>query len=310
MDVYKLHQRDTGSKAITKEGFEADTQKGPPWYPLSIDGTADDKPSPYAVCPACDNPIQIIGLYRLPKGVAEPYARHANHSVPGLAALDVARRACCCPYYQPRPHARSARREHLDTVGIKILSTLIEQFDRVVYLLEKDTGIRFSRQHLGKMLTTYRDWQGYLYTGATLLNVPWIFAYMSNAQSLFNQRVDADSDLGKAILAGVPDADIDAGGHIVNRVHADGSTRFFLLSVSFIHHAQTLDPDQGLVETMKMRVFSDTGGGLDTVPYLFETLITFDPAYFQNLLGLPEARARRRWDQVELARSVLGDRLP
>ncbi|MCB1733674.1 MAG: hypothetical protein H6981_01370 [Gammaproteobacteria bacterium] len=306
MDVYKLHQSDIGFQTISKEEFEAGTHKNPPWYPETESGSPQEQ-SPYAVCPGCDNPIQIIGLYKLPKGVTRPYARHANHSVPGLADLDVERRACCCPYYQPRPHHPASRRARLDGVARKILTTLIEQFDRVVYLLEKDTGVRFSRQHLRKMLTTYRYWQGYLYTGATLTNVPWIFAYMSNAQSLFNQRVDADSDLGKAILAGVPDANIDARGHIVNRVHADGHTRFFQLSVCFIHHTQAMDADQGLIETMKMRVFSDTGLGLEKAPVLFEKVIAFDPAYFQNLIGLPADRAKRRPDLVAVARDVLGD---
>jgi len=69
-----------------------------------------------------------------------------------------------------------ARKAVLDPVPRKILETLIDQFDHVVYLLQKETGIQFSPELLKQMLETYRSARGYLYYGATLQNVPWIFA--------------------------------------------------------------------------------------------------------------------------------------
>lgn len=87
-----------------------------PWYRSSGDGTS----SQFAVCPACDNPIQIIGLYRLPKGVSRPYGKHATKSVPGLATLNPETRDAC-PYFKPRPFKKTDRRPKLDDHARKIL---------------------------------------------------------------------------------------------------------------------------------------------------------------------------------------------
>lgn len=54
------------------------------------------------------------------------------------------------------------------------------------------------------MLQRYKGERGYLYTGATLRNVPWIFAYMSDATRLFGQKVIGNAELVKAIAAEVP----------------------------------------------------------------------------------------------------------
>lgn len=51
---------------------------------------------------------------------------------------------------------------------------MIEQFDRVVYILEKETQLVLSENALRGMLQRYKGERGYLYTGATLRNVPWI----------------------------------------------------------------------------------------------------------------------------------------
>ncbi|MDO5399174.1 MAG: hypothetical protein Q4G33_14750 [bacterium] len=58
---------------IEKTTFEQLTNKSAPYY---RDGFGH-----YAVCPRCDNPIQILGLYTKPK----LYGRHYTRSVKGLA---------------------------------------------------------------------------------------------------------------------------------------------------------------------------------------------------------------------------------
>lgn len=61
MDVYKLRIEDTESKIIDKEGFEAETFRRDPWYQPGSAG----KLAQFAVCPACDNPVQLVGRNRL-----------------------------------------------------------------------------------------------------------------------------------------------------------------------------------------------------------------------------------------------------
>ena len=300
MDVYKLMPNEIPHKTISRESFEADTRRKTPWYQTNERG----KEAHFAVCPACENPIQIIGLYNLPRNLEAPYGKHLTHGVPRLADNNPKARENC-PYFKPRQHQKSDRKQSIDGLPLKILCLLINQFDRVLYLMQKCTGITFSENYARKMLQTYRSEEGYLYTGATLMNVPWIFTYMADSQSLFGQRVGSNRELTDAILQHVPSADIDASGRIISRKLPNGKKQFFNLDVCFIHHRQRINGDHGgLTETMKMVVSTDIDGNIRDI---HKQTITFDHQHFQNLIHLPDDNGLRQPKLITLAKEILGD---
>lgn len=229
MDVYKVRIEDTESKIIDKEGFEAETFRRDPWYQPGSAG----KLAQFAVCPACDNPVQLVGLYELPPNVKNPFGKHATKSIRGIAPFDSEARNDC-PYFQPRQHKKTERKTRFDGVPRKILKLLIEQFDRVVYILEKETQLVLSENALRGMLQRYKGERGYLYTGATLRNVPWIFAYMSDATRLFGQKVIGNAELVKAIAAEVPGAEISSTGRLESKKVPGSKAAYFDLKMSFI----------------------------------------------------------------------------
>jgi hypothetical protein len=188
----------------------------------------------------------------------------------------------------------------LDPVPRKILETLIGQFDRVTFLLQKETGIQFSSELLKQMLETYRSADGYLYYGATLQNVPWIFAYMSNSKSIVGQYLRGDSDLIAAIREHDSAAWVDEDGQIVSR-----STEVPSLDVCYIAHRKCMDGDSGALEESMLMVVST-----DPEHWVYQKVIPFDYQAFQRLVQPPDEKARRRMDLVEMAREVLGDLLP
>jgi hypothetical protein len=298
MDEYKLYVEATSGKLIDKDQFEADTLRREPWYQSG----SGEKLSQFAVCPACDNPIQLVGLYQLPENVKNPYGKHAMWGVRGIAPLDTEARDNC-PYFKPRQHQKSDRKARFDGVPRKIIKLLIEQFDRVVYILEKQTQVVLSPRALRGMLERYKGEQGYLYTGATLRNVPWIFAYMSDATPLFAQKVNGNNELTKAILTHVPKAKIDSNGRL------DTATKgaFIDLKMSFIRHRIVKDSEASrLFESMVFVVSQSLKGDLMDV---HKDVITFEPHWFERLIQMPADHAYRRMDRVELAREVLGDLL-
>jgi hypothetical protein len=180
---------------------------------------------------------------------------------------------------------------------------MIEQFDRVVYILEKQTQVVLSPRALRGMLERYRGEQGYLYTGATLRNVPWIFAYMSDATPLFAQKVNGNDKLTKAVLTHVPKAKIDSNGRL------DTATKgaFIDLKMSFIRHRIIKDSEaSGLIESMVFVVSQSLKGELVDV---YKDVITFESRWFERLIQMPVDHPYRRMDRVELAREVLGDLL-
>ena len=87
MDTYKLRPKWTKINTISKENFEKDTGKLEPYYQV-------DRDSQYAVCPACDNPISIIGLYN-PNTKIRPYGKHYPKTVEKLAVYDRYRYEAC-----------------------------------------------------------------------------------------------------------------------------------------------------------------------------------------------------------------------
>ena len=301
MDVYKLRPSSAGFRKISRAAFEEDTKRRAPWYQRSRSGEL----SQFAVCPACDNPIQIIGLYRLPKSVSQPYGRHAGESIPRLARLDPASREAC-PYFKPRRYQKTDRKPCFDDQARKILQLLIDQFDRVVYLLGKQTGIWLTRKRLEDMLDTYRQMKGFMYMGATLINVPWIFAYMSNSFPLFYQKISDNPALAQAVSRSVPQAHIDERGRLTARKDNRGKTPFVAVEACFIHHTQDSNGSDGsLSETMTLVV---TAPQNEERLAVYKETIAFDHDFFQRLICSKDDRHRQP-NLVDLARSRLGDLL-
>lgn len=73
MDVFKAWPGRAESIVISQESYMRCTGGVAPWR---RDG--DKGPSYYAVCPLCDNPIQIVGLFRRQEEsrARRPYGRH------------------------------------------------------------------------------------------------------------------------------------------------------------------------------------------------------------------------------------------
>lgn len=155
------------------------------------------------------------------------------------------------------------------------------------------------------MLQAYRASEGYLYTGATLTNIPWIFAYMTNSTPLFGQRIYKNNDLVKSILEAIPAADITSDGRVTSKVFPDRKKSFFDLNICFVDHQLSTDAHTGvLTETMEMMVFTKKQGRPKNVHL---STLQFDHKHFENLINLPANQANREIDLVEMAETALGD---
>lgn len=301
MDEYKLKVEDLVGQPIDKSAYETATMRREPWYQAG----SGDKLSQFAVCPACDNPIQLVGLYHLPANVSGPYGKHTTSGIKGIASLDTEARDHC-PNFKPRQHQKTDRKTKFDGVPRRIVKILIEQFDRVVYILERQTQVQLSDKALRGMLERYKGEQGYLYTGATLRNVPWIFAYMSDATPLFAQRVNGNTELTNAIRTQVPAANVDAKGRLGAALQPAGKGAFIDLKMSFIQHRIVKESEaSGLKESMVLVVSHSQKGVLKDV---FKQELPFETRWFDNLIQMPDDDPRRRMEKVDLAKEVLGDR--
>ena len=132
MDRFKTAASRAASFKITEENFTRETNKKPPYY---IE--AKGKVTCRALCPCCDNPVQIIGLYKETPDSKAPYARHYKGNIRKLA--DYNERAYFnCPYSNPNWNSRSKRTKG-DGTSNALYELMRTQFDRIINIWEMES---------------------------------------------------------------------------------------------------------------------------------------------------------------------------
>lgn len=287
MDIYKLNTGSCPVKKINVQNFEADTNKQSPYY--------INEKTQYAVCPRCDNPIQIIGLYTNLKNTDKPYGKHGKKDILNVAVYNQ-EAYDCCPLANPQRPAPAARKLSAEGVPNTLLILMQEEFDRIVYILRKETGISFSKNLLSSMLTTFRDSNGYLYRWGSISNLPWIFAHMSFSKSLYAQKIKQDSELWKAIKKEAINADFDEDNRLIKKIDAGWMPE---ISFCFLHH---IFSRTGENEQIIFRVTQDAKDKRpENALIIFQKTLDIDQEYFINLINLPEGRSRRETRLLDLA---------
>lgn len=284
MNVYKLTTRDFRWRLISQEDFASATHRDSPYYQKNKSG--DDMH--YAVCPECNNPIQIIGLYKKMKHTPKPYAKHCSRPVDGFPYFDPhSLKYCSLVRRTAIPLSKKSLRS-FDDKARQILHLLVEYFDQVAYLFGKFTGIRMTPGLAKTMLAKYGS-DGCLYEGASPMNVPWAFAYMADFQSLFNRIVD-DPELRNSITQECPDIYFE-GKQLKTR-------KYTTIGFWFTGHKQTCDAEGNLRETFVMVVTANEKN-------LVRKTIEFDHEHFRNLLYVSNDKRPRKEEYVAMAREAL-----
>ncbi len=289
MKVYKLRQGLSPVRAITKEQFEYDTKKSAPWYQKNQRGDY----SQFAVCPACDNPIQIIALYKRRKDNRPCYGKHVKKSVPGIS-MYIQDRYDTCPYANPSMiRDKNTLRYETDAIGRQVLFFLREQFDRVVYILEQQTGIHIGLSLARNMLESFIGMKGHLYVGTNVCNLPWMFAYMTDAQSLFGKFIKNNEELSSKFKS-------DSHVFVNEKGQVLSSGGFVNINFCFINH-KVSTKDNSINESIEFIVFVED-------KEIYSKKLEVDTMYFHNLVNLPPERAYRNQKLLAIARELLPER--
>lgn len=191
MDYYKLKPKTTNYRKITKENFEADTDFDELYYPKN-------KKSQYAVCPACDNPISIIGLYN-PDTKIRPYGKHFPKTVEKLAVYDRYRYESC-PYASHIWLDTDKKvKKKIDGISKEIIEFMQSNFDSIIRLLRKFTGIIFNDKLIEEMLQQFFCVEGYNYHHINISNCAWIFGYMQRRVRFYGLKLDKNHEMYQAV---------------------------------------------------------------------------------------------------------------
>jgi len=284
MDYCRLKVKDGGIHIpITQEAFEVATAKKPPYYQKDASGNM----KLYALCPACENPVTIVGFYKKnDPHVKRPHGRHRASNVSNLANYNPQAYEICPLASKLKTFDKSKRRPRtFDKLANDIRNLLINHFDRVVYILQKCTGIYFSRKMLKSMLQSYWAADGHFYHGATLENVPWIFAYMTTNQNLYGQRIYKDSLIAKAIDEKCKNITLHQIANTSMVKILPRTDTFIQLTFAFVAHKKTTSNSK-VVESMTLMVWNNHKP-------ILEQKIVFTTDYWFRLVNYDNERHRQ-----------------
>lgn len=253
----------------------------------------------YGICPSCLNPVQLIGIFKQIK--RQPYGRHTGKDVNGMPKWNVYK-------YQHCPFAKSNDKAPINTAErgiitddtVELYNLLKAQFDRVIYIITKDFGIKGSLSFWEKALIQFRESEGYCYPWLTESNLPYIFAFFGlQQQRPFKQRFAAGSDiyisLCKHPAVEFDDKDSKKYPRFINHRNQFADMYFRLTD-----HRQSAKEGEELTESIKFCV--DDRSENKTV---FEKRIVFDETYFPNLIAKSSNEDKRNRQLIDLAAEIL-----
>lgn len=270
MKRYKLSldsQKEYQIKEVDQ--YEELTQRKAPYYQQNPKGML----TAYAVCPGCNNPIELIGIIRKSKD-ERIYGKHCGYHVTGLAFNNV-EDYYSCKYRAKQHYVRTQRKSSNSPLGLEILKQIKDQFDRIIYLLKVTTGIQISPNLAEKMLISYLSTKGYYYTGADLRNIPWIFAYQSNSQSLYQVSISKKYEKVKELIQALK-----------HKVKENEDGEIIETIVFSISEAKEFD-------------FSDPQNPLNNI--LWKSQIQFDYDFYQKLILSKKNEDKRQKSYLSIA---------
>lgn len=288
MNVFALINNPAEAIPLTEDNFYRRTNRKHP-YMQSVGG----KMNSYALCPSCQNPVLLVNRTATETRSGSFYAKHNKGDVPEVADYKE-HKYLNCPLANParmdekkrRPPARQGQSD-------EVKNALIEAFDLVMNFIESDTGIKFQDSIIEDMLNDFAKNRGYEYAAITLYNLPYAFAYMTEAKDIFGCSVD--TAISDAIKNSSKGFFIKQLGHsnYIKRIEG-GRSKIRLL---FYGHAESVK--DGGSEAIVMRIVEiPPGADADTAELIYEKKIVLDGAKFFNFY-------MKRKRRVELARSKL-----
>lgn len=194
MDVFKLKPYIHQSIAISDENFALYTNKKPPYYQM-IRG----KQKYFAVCPVCNNPITIIGLYKNEEGESrKPFGKHYPASIRNLAEYDE-EEYYNCPYHNAGYIGVRKRRPADSKTGNSIYRYLMDNYDEIIRYLEKRLEIHISYSFGEKLKNSFIENKGWEYYDCTYQNLPFMLLYAEPAFTLVKRKIEKNGDVYNAI---------------------------------------------------------------------------------------------------------------
>ena len=269
MNVYSLITDPSNPLPLTEPGYNQKTKRLPP-YVQTISGVV----KAFALCPACRNPVILVNRTVPDTEAVIIYAKHTGYDVQGLAK-HVEAEYLDCDLANPARFDSKARRTSAKRNN-EVRDAMLNHFDLVIQQLEQAIGIKFTHDVIEAMLRDFAGNRGYEYQAITLFNLPFGFAYITEAKDLYGCKVS--EKVAKAIEARSQGfaARKYFDTYTVERKRPGVSGTG--LRLYFNHHA--VEELQGK-DSIQM-VVVETNSTVDQSTELFKAIVEFDGTKFYN----------------------------
>lgn len=218
---------------IDRVTFEKITGKRRPWYPTP------DELNPYALCPWCDNPIQIVGLYKVPKNTDNPYGRHTGKDIPSVARHSQMKYEYCPFASHSRAFGDPEERTDETEWSQEIKGLFIEECDAAVWVLQTSLGIKLTDKRVREIVKAFADNRGWLYPGITKQNLPYILGYLFARINLFGQGIKIESELDQVLRTELPNIRREVRSGYAYYL-SDKGGRFYSIRLSMLAHKRNV----------------------------------------------------------------------
>lgn len=292
MRKFKLRTGVSNPYEINAENFEKLTLKQEPYHKVGKDGVPRD----FGVCPACDNPIQLIGLYKKLENTDRPYGKHYSRSLSFAPYNETAYRFC--PYSSnSREVTKESRKKELTDYERNIYNAVRDYFDLAVYIIQQETGIYVGERMARRILEDYLSAEGHMYYWATLYNIPWMLLYFLRPRPCYGLEVKDGSAL-QIFLSEREDVCLTSGKHN-GYVKVDKANKFLNLDFVSILHKRQVVSDK-VKETLHFNVFLNNN--IFPLKELFGLDLEINEFRFPALIQ--KTKYRKQW-LIDLAKEVL-----
>lgn len=282
MNIFKLKPDSNEIFKLTVHNYEHQTHKKSPYYDMS-----GKEGRYYAVCPSCNNPIQIYKLYKDTTEGQGLHARHFGKSIYRLAVYNE-KRYLACELSNPESFGGGNKRKN--TKKANELLTLIKEYPDVLFNeIRKISGIGFSYKKFDTMLKHFMKSEGYYYTAINKFNLPYGFLYMQKSVNLYRGFLHKYSPHANEIKEAIKNSKYHTvmGEEIKKKIDDFAALDFYLTN----HSAK------GTTETIELRIVESAK---DYEQIIFKKKIPVDKFSFMNKVSKLKDRSnedKEEWRQ-------------
>lgn len=292
MNVFKTAQGIYESIQISEKTFTEATGKKQPYYVVD---EQTKRARCFAVCPLCDNPIQIIGLYKAHNEGKNPYGKHFPNDIARLANYDE-EAYYGCSYANPNREKKVIKRKPDNPTSKAMYELLKKQFDRLVYILEQNIEIKISIAFAEEILRIYCENEGWRYYESTYDNLPFMLIYALQAKPLVNRLILKNGELCEALKSKCNNIYFEETAND-KYVKVKAESGFVNLSFYLCNH-NIVKKENDIDETYRLVV-------TETDKIIYEKNITVDPSFLPKLMNLSSERSHRNFSMLEIAERIM-----